>query len=48
VPPEKRLRRPLGAVLVARIRALIRKHPTFGYRRLWALLRFVPPIDFPP
>jgi len=38
-PPEKRLRRPLDAVLVARIPALIRKHPTFGYRKLWALLR---------
>jgi putative transposase len=30
----------LDAVLVARIRKLIGKHPTFGYRKLWALLRF--------
>ena len=26
--------------LAARIAALIQGHPTFGYRRLWALLRF--------
>jgi putative transposase len=26
--------------LAARIAALIQRHPTFGYRRLWALLRF--------
>src|SRR5262249_10572746 len=26
--------------LAARIADLIRRHPTFGYRRLWALLRF--------
>ena len=37
---EKRLRRPLDATLVKRIEELIAKHPTFGYRRLWALLRF--------
>ncbi len=29
-PAEKRLRRPLDAVLVERIRKLIAKHPTFG------------------
>jgi putative transposase len=40
VPAERRLRRPLDEVLVERIADLIRKHPTFGYRRLWALLRF--------
>jgi putative transposase len=34
------LRRPLDRVLVARIRALIARHPTFGYRKLWALLRY--------
>jgi putative transposase len=39
-PAEKRLRRPLDAVLVERIRELIRRHPTFGYRKLWALLRY--------
>jgi len=39
-PVEKRRRRPLDAVLVERIRELIAKHPTFGYRRLWALLRY--------
>jgi putative transposase len=27
-------------LLAARIRRLIEKHPTFGYRRIWALLRF--------
>jgi putative transposase len=26
--------------LVTRITALIQRHPTFGYRRLWAILRF--------
>jgi len=34
VPPR------LDEVLVERIRRLIELHPTFGYRRLWALLRF--------
>lgn len=38
-PAEKRPRRPLDAVLLERIRELIRQHPTFGYRKLWALLR---------
>lgn len=36
-PAERRLRRPLDTVLVERIRELIRRHPTFGYRKLWAL-----------
>lgn len=27
-------------VLAARLQRLIAQHPTFGYRRLWALLRF--------
>ncbi len=44
-----RLRRPPGAAtrspvvseqLVAQLRALIEQHPTYGYRRLWALLRY--------
>jgi putative transposase len=39
-PLEKRPRRPLDAVLVERIRELIRRHPTFGYRKLGALLRY--------
>ena len=30
VPVEKRLRRPLDALLVARIRELIKQHPTYG------------------
>ena len=34
VPPR------LDEVLVERLRRLIERHPTFGYRRLWALLRF--------
>jgi hypothetical protein len=37
---EKRLRRPLDAVLVERIRTLIAKHPTFGYRKLWPPPRY--------
>lgn len=37
---EKRLRRRLEAALVVRIGALSAKHPTFGYRKLWALLTF--------
>jgi len=40
LPAEKRLRRPLDVTLIERIRTLISRHPTFGYRRLWALLRF--------
>ena len=31
---------PEDAALVARLRELAKAHPTFGYRRLWALLRF--------
>ena len=31
----------LDEVLAERIRHLIEAHPTFGYRRLWAMLRFV-------
>jgi hypothetical protein len=27
-------------VLAARVRRLIQAHPTFGYRRIWAMLRF--------
>lgn len=38
-PAQKCPRRPLDTVLVERIGALIAEHPTFGYRRLWALLR---------
>lgn len=30
----------LDGELVTRLQALIQTHPTFGYRRLWALLRF--------
>jgi putative transposase len=35
-----RSKRPLDELLVARIGRLIAQHPTFGYRRIWALLRF--------
>jgi putative transposase len=38
--PESRRRRPLDATLVERLRELIKTHPTYGYRKLWALLRF--------
>jgi hypothetical protein len=34
VPPR------LDGALAVRIQQLIERHPTFGYRRLWALLRF--------
>jgi len=40
VPAEMRRRRPLDAALVERIWALTRRQSTFGYRKLWALLRF--------
>jgi putative transposase len=30
----------IDEILAARLRRLIARHPTFGYRRLWALLRF--------
>ena len=33
-PLEKRPRRPLDAALVERIRELIKRYPTFGYRKL--------------
>jgi putative transposase len=35
VPPR------LDEVLAERIQCLIEAHPTFGYRRLWAMSRFV-------
>ena len=39
--PERPLRSPMVDQLLAlRIREVIRAHPTFGYRRIWALLRF--------
>ena len=31
----------LGEVLAERIQRLIEAYPTFGYRRLWAMLRFI-------
>ncbi|MBV8139465.1 MAG: IS3 family transposase [Deltaproteobacteria bacterium] len=34
VPPR------VDAALTERIQPMIERHPTFGYRRLWALLRF--------
>ena len=36
----RRSRRSVNPQLVARLRRLVRQHPTFGYRRLWALLRY--------
>jgi putative transposase len=39
--PEKRSsERAVDEVLASRIHELIKEHPTFGYRRVWALLRF--------
>ena len=35
---------PLDEVLAERIQRLIELYPTFGYRRLWAMLRFVEEI----
>lgn len=41
VPPQATpTRQALDGFLVERIRELIAKHPTYGYRRLWAWLRF--------
>jgi putative transposase len=37
---KKAVRRPLDATLVERVRQLIVAYPTYGYRKLWALLRF--------
>lgn len=37
-PPSQRLRR--TEPLAERIHGLIQHHPTFGYRRIWALLRY--------
>lgn len=31
---------PLEDLLVTRMHALIQQHPTYGYRRIWAILRF--------
>lgn len=38
--PEKRRVPIVDEVLALRLQRLIAEHPTFGYRRLWALLRF--------
>ena len=39
-PERRRAERPLNAELVERIRRLIEQFPVYGYRRLWAWLRF--------
>ena len=36
---RERRRPPVDELLAARIQRLIEEHPTYGYRRLWALLR---------
>jgi len=38
--PSDHVRTPEDAELVARIKELIEQHPTYGYRRIWARLRF--------
>jgi putative transposase len=38
--PTARREGPVNALLAERIRELIQRFPTFGYRRLWAWLRF--------
>jgi len=40
VEPTSRRERPVNALLAERLQALIQRFPTFGYRRLWAWLRF--------
>ena len=42
LPSDNKIRisRPLDPLLVERIAQLIKDHPTYGYRRLWAILRF--------
>ena len=40
VEPTSRCKWPANALLAERIRALIQRFPIFGYRRLWAWLRF--------
>ena len=37
---EKRRLPVINLALAGRVEELIRKHPTFGYRRVWAILRF--------
>jgi putative transposase len=39
-PRERSSGRRVDGALAARIHELIQEHPTFGYRRIWALLRF--------
>ena len=39
VEPTSRRQRPVNALLAQRIRALIQRFPSFGYRHLWAWLR---------
>lgn len=39
-PPDARQARPVDGARAARLQQLIPAHPTFGYRRLWALRRF--------
>ena len=39
-PPPKKVRKRLNLLLVSKIRKLIFKFPTFGYRKVWAMLRF--------
>lgn len=36
----RQARAPLSEALVAKLEPLIQEYPTYGYRRLWALLRF--------
>lgn len=40
--PKARQERPLDPSLTERIRAVVNDRPTFGYRRVWAVLRFGP------
>ena len=37
---SKQAKARLDEEIVGRLKALVQQHPTFGYRRLWALLRF--------
>ena len=39
-PPRSGAPPRLSPLVTARLQELLRQHPTFGYRRLWALLRY--------
>ena len=38
-PSQRRRRGVVDEVLAQRVKKLIERHPTYGYRRVWAMLR---------